>query len=199
MPATDRLLFALLGMIADRGVDDVAVELRHARDDRQVLLLDRAGLELGGERVVGLVVLGDDDHAARVAVEPMDDARPRRPAALAHRAEMMGQRPGERAVPMPLGRVDDHPGRLVHDDDRIVLVQDVERDVLRHGPFARHFELEHRDDVALAQLQRRPAGGVVDANLAGLDRPLQRGPAEGRAAARRETRRAVGRTLRAEP
>ena len=29
-------------------------------------------------------------------------------------------------------------------------------------------------------LQRRLAGGVVDADVAGLDRPLQRGPAERR-------------------
>ena len=36
-----------------------------------------------GELVVGLVGAGDEDHAAGVAVEAMDDARPQWPAAAA--------------------------------------------------------------------------------------------------------------------
>jgi hypothetical protein len=75
--------------------------------------------------------------------------------------------------------MDDHPGRLVHDDDHIVLVQDVERNVLWHGPFTWHFELEHRNQAPFPQFQRGPARVGVDADLTGLDRPLERRPAEG--------------------
>ena len=35
----------------------------------------------------------------------------------------MGECTGERAFPMALGRVDDHAGPLVDDDDRVVFVE----------------------------------------------------------------------------
>ena len=76
-----------------------------------------AGFELGGEGVVGLIVLGDDDHAAGVAVEAMDDAGAGWAAAAAEGAEVVGERAGECAVPMAFGRVDDHAGGFVDDDD----------------------------------------------------------------------------------
>jgi hypothetical protein len=57
-------------------------------------------------------------------------------------------------------------------------VQDVERNVLRHGTFARHVELEDRDDVSRSQLERRLARRTVDENLPGFNRPLERGAAK---------------------
>ena len=47
---------------------------------------------------------------------------------------MVGERAGQRAFPMALGRVDDHAGRFVDDDDRIVFVEDIERDFCGAGP-----------------------------------------------------------------
>ena len=46
------------------------------------------------------VVLGHDDHAAGVAVQAVDDARPRRPADGAQLVAVMGQRRGQGALPV---------------------------------------------------------------------------------------------------
>ena len=73
------------------------------------------------------------------------------------------------------------PAGFVHDDDRVVLVQDVERDVLRHGPFARHVELRApRRHCPRAACSDGLHARIVHANVPGFDRPLQRGPAERR-------------------
>ena len=146
--AANRFLFAVRRVVADRFVDDVPVAIGHAQHDGQIFLFHFARFELGGERVVGLVVFGDDDHAARFAIEPMDDAGPRRAAAAAECAEVVGECAGECAFPMALGRVNDHAGPLVDDDDRFVLVENRERNVLRRWPFARGSDLIDDDDVA---------------------------------------------------
>jgi hypothetical protein len=44
---------------------------------------------------------------------------------------MMQQRIHQRAVPVAAARMDDQPGRLVDDQQRLVLEDDVERDVFR--------------------------------------------------------------------
>ena len=78
------------------------------------------------------VVLGDHQQPARVAVEAMDDARPRDagdPAVL-RSAGAGEQRVDERvAVVMAGRRVDDEAGRLVDDQQVVVLVDDPQRDV----------------------------------------------------------------------
>ena len=62
-------------------------------------------------------------------------------------AEVLAEVPLEgvdqRAGPVPLRRVDDHVGRLVHDREPVVLVQHVERDVFRDGNVVRR--LRHLD------------------------------------------------------
>ena len=73
------------------------------------------------------VGLGDDHHAAGVAVEPVHDARPRRSADAAEFAEMKREALGECSGPVAAGRMDDHPRGLVHGDDVLVLVENVER------------------------------------------------------------------------
>ena len=86
-------LLPLLRMHADGAIDEVAVAVRPAGDNGEIFLLDRAVLKLEGEFVVCAVGAGDEDDAAGVAVEAMDDSRPQRPARAARRgAEMELQR-----------------------------------------------------------------------------------------------------------
>ena len=74
---------------------------------------------------------GDHDQPARVAVEAMDDPGPLDagdPApgrAVAVRQERVDQRPAG----VPRRRVDDEAGRLVEDQQVVVLVDDLERDI----------------------------------------------------------------------
>src|SRR5688500_9062038 len=64
--APNCLLFAVSWMMADGLIDHIAIPIRHARDNGQVFLNDLPRFELCGQRVVHLVVLGYDDHAAGI-------------------------------------------------------------------------------------------------------------------------------------
>ena len=133
MIAADGHLLALIGVDADRQIDPVAIAVGAAGDDRKILFFDRPLLELSGQREMRLIGLGHHEHAAGVAVEPMHDPRPRRSPRAAERIEMKLQRAGERAGPMPLGRMNDHPRRLVDRRQTIIFVENIERDILGPG------------------------------------------------------------------
>ena len=60
---------------ADRAVDRLA-GARRAPDEREVFLVDFAIVKLPRERAMRAVVLRDDHHAGRAAIEPVHDARP---------------------------------------------------------------------------------------------------------------------------
>jgi hypothetical protein len=97
------------------------------------------------QRCLRGVVLGDHQEPARVAVEAVDDAGPcdARDAAVvvAARAERVDERP----APVAGRRVDHEAGRLVDDQQVLVLVDDVDRDLGRRGDLRR----DDRRDVEL--------------------------------------------------
>ena len=84
----DRHLDAVVRVVADPALDVVAVAVEHAGGDRDVLLEDLARLELHAQVAVRRFLLGDEDDAAGVAVEAVDDARPVVAAELAQLAEV---------------------------------------------------------------------------------------------------------------
>ena len=97
--------------------------------------LERAGAAVVGElrrqAAMRAVVLGHDQQPARVLVEPVHDARPPHAADAGQAVAAMGdERVDQRAALMPGGRMHDEPGRLVDDDEVVVLVDDRERDRL---------------------------------------------------------------------
>jgi len=123
----------------------------------------------------------EEEDAARPAIEPVDQARP-----LAAR----GQR-GEHPVQVARGpgaALDREPGRLVQDQERVVLVQDqraqpfgVLRADGRLPPRRRSARLaQRRDPDALARAQAGVGRGppAVDPDLAGPQQPLQPAVAE---------------------
>ena len=65
------------------------------------------------------------------------------PAGRAQLVEMKLQGRGQRAGPMPLARMHHHARRLVDRRDRVVLVEDFERNIL--GPRALAGQLRQRD------------------------------------------------------
>lgn len=71
----DRLGLADRGVLADGVVDHAADRVGVPVHDGQVRLERGAGLELAGDGPVPLVVLGHDQHAGGVLVEPVDDPR----------------------------------------------------------------------------------------------------------------------------
>ena len=100
--------------------------------------MQRAGAAVVGElllqclqRVLGL---GCDHHARRILVEPVHDAGAPDPAdALEARPAMVDERIDQRARPRARGRVHDHADGLVDDDESVVLIEHVERDILAFG------------------------------------------------------------------
>ena len=88
--------------------------------------------ELLGQPLMRDVGLGDDQQARRVLVDPVDDARPRHAAdARQLAAAMVEQRVDQGPVAIARGRMDDQSGRLVDDQQMLVLEDDRQRDVLR--------------------------------------------------------------------
>ena len=108
---------------------------RHAPDKGVVFAVEHPVAavigELRGEAVVRRVVLGDDQEPGRVLVEPVHDARPPDAADPGKAfAAMRDQRVDQRAGLVPGAGMHDEPGRLVDDDEVVVLEDDVERDRL---------------------------------------------------------------------
>jgi hypothetical protein len=106
-----------------------------APGEREIGALERARApvvgELRAQRRVRLVGLGDDQQAARVLVEAVDDAGPAHAADAREAVAAMGdERVDQRAGPVAGGRMDDEARRLVDDDEVRVLEDDGERDVL---------------------------------------------------------------------
>src|SRR5713101_208678 len=138
-----------LALRATRGVDTEAPVLDEATLERPGLLahvalherrvdaLDRSLLELGLEALLGFRGLGEDQEPRGLAVEAVDDegacARPLR-------LEIVPEQSVGGALALALGRHGEESRRLVHDDDRVVLVHEAE--TLREGDAAAPPELD---------------------------------------------------------
>ena len=131
--------------------------------------------KFGGQSPMRPVGLGHYQESARVLVEAVNDARPGDPAdARQARAAMGEQRIDESPVHIAGPRMHDETGRLVDHDEGIVLIDNIERDRLRHGSRGRG--LGQGDLEALPQfdpvfwvLYGHPAAG----HLTLLDQILQ--------------------------
>ncbi len=124
---------------------------------------------------MGRVILGDQDDAGGLLVQTVDDAGTKVATHLGERIQVVQQRVDQRAVVAHVLRrsrsgMHHHSGRLVDDRQVLVLMQDVERDVLREGVQRLRtggaFDL---DGLATRQLELRLGRVAVDADLAGLD------------------------------
>ena len=113
---------------ADRRLDPARAGARASLDERQVAALELPRPHQLLEAVVRLLRAGGDEQSRGVAVEPVDDPRPLRVAAL---DLVLEQRLHERAARVPGRRVDDDPGRLVDHEEMGVLVGDPQVELLR--------------------------------------------------------------------
>ena len=113
---SDRHFDAILRMVADREIDDLAIDVDSSKGDREVFFLNPLLFEESGETRVSDVVLGDDNRAASIAVESMHDSRTRGTAIRAQLSgETMRQRANKGSGPVSARGVHDHIRRLVDD------------------------------------------------------------------------------------
>src|SRR6184192_442196 len=82
--------------------------------EREIGLLHRARLKGFGEFGVSEIVFRDDDCAARVFVQAVDDTGPQRIATLRERLAAAEKRVDERAARVPCSGVDGHASGLVN-------------------------------------------------------------------------------------
>ena len=100
--------------------------------------MQRAGAavigELIGQVLVGVFRLGGDHDTGSVAIEAMDDAGTLDAAnALQRGTAMEDQRINHRAIGTAGRGMNHHADGLVDDDELIVLIEDIERDILALG------------------------------------------------------------------
>ena len=127
--------------------------------ERDVLALDATRPQHVGESLVGDRIARQHEQAGRVAIEPVHD-----PGALGILAtgDAVRQQPvHERRLAQARCRVGDEAGRLVDDQQVVVLEHDVEieLDRLETGAWILERDL---DQLAPAQPQRLPCDGPVD-------------------------------------
>jgi hypothetical protein len=126
--------FAVHAMARDGDVNFATGTGPLAADDGFVGFFDLAGGELGGEAEVGGVVFGDDQAAAGILVEAMDDAGSGDAADAAEMTgAMMEEGVDESVGGVAGGRVNDQSGGLVEDEEVVILVENLQRDVLGEG------------------------------------------------------------------
>ena len=197
--ARHRHLLAVGGAAADgwrRWCPDCA---RHAPDDGQVGPLQPAvaamGGELLGQALVCRVVLGDDQEAAGVLVEPVDDARPPHPADARQAVAAMGDQGIDQRSRLVAGTgVDDQACRLVDDDQVLVFIDN------GRAPWSPPGVRPPRPG-RITRHALRPAsrlwrafgdGHTLDSDLAFRDKALEARPADIRKGARQEAVEPVG-------
>ncbi len=151
---------------SDRRVDGVAPD-DVARRQRQVLAGHASGLQLAHERRLRGQCLGDDQEAARVLVEAVDDPGARHAGKL---RRVVQQRVQQRAVPVAAARVHDEACRLVDDEQRVVLGDDRQGDRFREK---RHLpriggRMDH-DLLAAVDPCGRRRDAAVDRDPTGVD------------------------------
>src|SRR5881394_1743648 len=121
-------LYAAIGIARDGELDAALCAGEFPLHEGEIGLLHRARLKGFGKFGVSEIVLGDGDCAARVFVQPMNDAWSQRIATLRERLATAEKSVDERAARVPCSGVDGHASWLVNDDEVVVFVENVERD-----------------------------------------------------------------------
>jgi hypothetical protein len=166
-----RHFVAVHGVSTDRCID-ASSRLHDAPYEGDVFLLHLPIVKLAGEFVMSRVVLGYHHQAGGAAIEPMHDSGPFLASDAAQIRDVMKQRVDQRPTRVARGRMYDHSGRLVDDDEVLVLVPDLEGQ--RFRPRDCVDRLGQIDADGLARLDRlvrfRLATGKT--NMAFLDQAL---------------------------
>ncbi len=120
-----------------------------------ILACDPARGNRGAQASVSDIVLGHDEEAGRLLIEPVDDAGSVRAASLRQVTTAAHQSVDECPRPVAGRRMDHHPGRFIHHEKIIVLMHDGNGD-----RFPNHFATfglwhGHLNDVSGAGTVRR--------------------------------------------
>lgn len=168
----------------DRSLDPLRIEPRLVMTDGQVLLLHLPASELGLEMLESLQGAAEDHHPAGETIEPVHDTWTVGSLDLGKLAEALLGEVHEGSGLQPVGGMNEQPCGLVHDHDRLVLVEHLQLD----DPMALHVDRglltgDVEEDLHPSiDLEVGPGGlHAGHPHPAGLDPGLQPGPGDGRA------------------
>jgi hypothetical protein len=117
---------AVHGMARDGFVDHSGLLPQNSGNERQINLCHRPRGKLAGQIAMGGVVLRDDEHAASFLVETVHDAGTFL-SANAGKILAVGQERIHQSVPLMAGAwMHNNSGRLVQDEEIVILENDVE-------------------------------------------------------------------------
>lgn len=168
-PFTDRLPFTIDRMSSDGRVYG-ATGCYHAADYRIIFAQKQTGLQLFYQRGVCRQGPCDNQQTGSHLVDSMHDPAARQ---AFKRGIEIQQGILHRAIRVPGCRVYHQPGRFVHDNDRIVLINNIKRNILGIATGLRRQGPENLYPLAATHLVPDRTGCAVDSNLAGLDPGLQ--------------------------
>lgn len=130
-----------------------------------------------GERLVRGIGFGDEEHAAGVAIQPVNDAGARFPSQRGELAEPVEQGVHEGSRAESRACMDGHSGWFVDGDHPLVFVENIQGDLFRSGVEGRRAGGFERDRFRSAQGERRFYGGAIYQNAAAFDPFLDPGTA----------------------
>lgn len=126
----DHHLLANSCMSTHEGANVVGCQLRNAAHNRSILFANFAAFKLAADLLVNLIIFGDQNHSGRITVQSMHDPWSVSARDVTQTIEVELQGGCERPMRVASPRMDNHIGLLIDDDNRIVLMQDIQRNVL---------------------------------------------------------------------
>jgi hypothetical protein len=118
--------FPLDRMPSDGSIDQTFILLKNSMSNGKIDLLHEAILELSGQLVKSLIILGDDHHAGSLPVETVDDARSQHTVNSSEVFAMMEKCINQCSGCVSRSRMDNHAGWFVNHDDGGIFIQDRE-------------------------------------------------------------------------
>ena len=144
----------LPGVSPDGGFDTPLQGFQMALQQRQIALGDRPRLELRLQVLANRFVLGCDDQAGGVLVQTMHDARPLLVASIRQIGAVRQQSVDQRAAPVAVRWMHDHPRRFVDHQQVTVFIHHIKGDGFREQlvrlglRYPHDYVLPHPDLVA---------------------------------------------------
>ena len=174
----DGISFSDPGMSAEGQGDDIGIQFQGTVHHSQIDFLGLAMFKLMGQAPMSRIGFGDYQDTGGIAVQPMYDPRAKPAIYLGEGVTIVDQTIDQGSPPVSPGRMDDEIGRLVEDDQMLILENDVQGDIFG-GYFIRRGRGQDQIDLVPRRELITGLGGTgVDRNGIFTDQFLDQGAGE---------------------
>jgi hypothetical protein len=147
---------------------------KDSAENGQIDFLHFSSGELARQGKMSRIIFGNNQAAARILVQTMDNARARYPANAAQLAvATVQQRIDERMFFMACGWMHHHSRRLVHYQEVLVFEENGQRYRLRLGIRDSRLRPMHFNNFSSSRVMGRLYGLPIDPDVSLLDQPLE--------------------------